>query len=565
MQLDNHNQLLANSSKKNFTFKEIEVAIRSSLTVDDCVVIERRTKKLKQELVTYVVPSSLFAPEKLLSYLETILPNELIPKAIVPVSTLPLTPSGQIDETALSNLEVTDTNLIQRWSEQIQLVPEVKQVAVVVQEHLKQQQSLRLLYLLSDYKTLISEENNTSVPSQFIRSTINQNSAYSKLAISHGGELKQEKSAPKILCEALQTTALQFPNKELVYIQPDGSEIIQSYKDLLLNAQKILAGLRKLGLKPLDKVIFQIDQSQDFIPAFWGCILGGFIPVPVSIAPAYEQVNSAVNKLHNAWQMLEQPIVLTSSQLAQSLQELPALLNIENFQVETVDNLRQNQPDRNVNQSDQDDLALLLLTSGSTGFPKGVMLTHRNLLSMTAGTAQMNNFSSDDIVLNWMPLEHVGAIVFLGLMAVDLGCKQIHVSTEYILQNPIRWLELIQRHKGSISWAPNFAFSLLNERASEINQRSWDLSSMHFLVNAGEQIVPKTARSFLKLLQRHGLPPNAIHPAFGMSETCSGITWSDGFSLETSSDDMSFVELAHQFPEHQSALLTIIIKSLLKG
>ncbi|MFN6565611.1 SDR family NAD(P)-dependent oxidoreductase [Dendronalium sp. ChiSLP03b] len=549
MQLDNHSQLLVNSNNKSFTCcRKVEVAIRSSSAVDDCVVIEKQTENLKQDLVAYVVPSGLFVPEQLLSYLQTILSSELIPKAIVPVSTLPLTPSGQIDETTLSHLKVRDASLVQRWSEQIQLVPEVKQVAVVVQEHLKQQQSLRLSDLLGDYKTLTSEENNTSVASQFTRSTINQNSSSIQLAISHGRELKREKNAPKLLWEALQKTALQFPEKELVYIQSDGSEIIQSYKDLLLDAQKILAGLRKLGLKPLDKVIFQIDLSQDFIPAFWGCILGGFIPVPVSIAPAYEQVNSAVNKLHNAWQMLEQPIVLTSSKLVQSLRELPVLLNIENFQVETVDNLRQNQPDRNIHQSDQDDLALLLLTSGSTGFPKGVMLTHRNLLSMTAGTAQMNNFSSDDIVLNWMPLEHVGAIVFLGLMAVDLGCKQIHVSTEYILQNPIRWLELIQRHKSSVSWAPNFAFSLLNERASEINQRPWDLSSMRFLVNAGEQIVPKTARSFLKLFQRHGLPPNAIHPAFGMSETCSGITWSDGFSLLTSSDEMSFVELGPPIP-----------------
>ncbi|MDZ7967788.1 MAG: SDR family NAD(P)-dependent oxidoreductase [Nostoc sp. DedSLP03] len=547
MQLDNHSQLLVNSNNKIFTYREVEVAIKSSSAVDDCVVIERQTENLKQDLIAYVVPSGLFVPEQLLSYLQTILSSELIPKAIVPVSTLPLTPSGQIDETVLNHLEVRDTNLVQQWSEQIQLVPEVKQVAVVVQEHLKQQRSLRLSDLLSDWKTLTGEENNTVTP-QFSRSTINQDFANNRLAVSHGKELKQEENAPKLLWEALQKTAIQFPEKELVYIQPDGYEIIQSYKDLLLDAQKILAGLRKIGLKPLDKVIFQIDLSQDFIPAFWGCILGGFIPVPVSIAPAYEQINSAVNKLHNAWQMLEQPIVLTSSKLVQSLRKLPALLNVENFQVETVDNLRQNQPDRNIHQSHEDDLALLLLTSGSTGFPKGVMLTHRNLLSMTAGTAQMNNFSSDEIVLNWMPLEHVGAIVFLGLMAVDLGCKQIHASTEYILQNPIRWLELIQRHQASISWAPNFAFSLLNERASEINQQSWDLSSMRFLVNAGEQIVPKTARSFLKLLQRHGLPPNAIHPAFGMSETCSGITWSDGFSLESSSDDMSFVELGPPIP-----------------
>ncbi|MUG96552.1 SDR family NAD(P)-dependent oxidoreductase [Scytonema sp. UIC 10036] len=548
MQLDDRSASLAKKRQQEYIPREIEVAIRSSLTVEDCIVIKRQTENFQQEFIAYVVPEALFAAEALLSHLQTILPSECLP-TIVPVSALPLTFSGEIDKTALSHLEITDTDLAQQWEEQIKLVPKVKQVAVVVQEHLKQQQSLRLSDLLTEWKTLTSEESKTPVRTQLSHSTHNQDSSASRLAISHGGELKREKNAPKVLTQALQKTVVEFPDKQLIYIQSDGSQIVQSYQDLLLDAQKILAGLRKLGLKPLDKVIFQIPQSQDFIPAFWGCILGSFIPVPISIAPAYEQMNSAVSKLHSAWQMLKQPIVLTTSKLASSLEKLPKLLKIENFQVETVDNLRQNQPDSNIYQSQEDDLALILLTSGSTGFPKGVMLTHRNLLSMTAGKAQVNNCDAQDIILNWMPLEHVGAIVSLGLMAVDLGCTQIHVSTEYILQNPIRWLELIQRYKASISWVPNFAFSLLNERASEINQRSWDLSSMRCLVNGGEQIVPKTLRRALHLLQPHGLPSNAVRPAFGMSETSSGITFlSEGFSLETSSDDMSFVELGSPIP-----------------
>jgi acyl transferase domain-containing protein/acyl-CoA synthetase (AMP-forming)/AMP-acid ligase II/NAD(P)-dependent dehydrogenase (short-subunit alcohol dehydrogenase family)/acyl carrier protein len=550
MQLDDSKKYLdlANSNEQKKQLKEVEAAIKSSLIIKDCLVIEKQTEELKDELVAYVVPSGIFAREKLLSHLQTTVDREWIPREIVPVSTLPLTASGQIDEIALSHLEIKDSDLVQRWSDQIQSLEEIKQVAVVIQEQVQQQPPLRLSELLPNWKNIISQEKNATGTSSSSRPKVNQDCQNNQPAISHGGELKPEKKAAKILAQTLQKTVFKYPEKEITYIQSDGSEIIQSYKNLLLDAQKIVAGLKKLGLKPQEKVIFQIDISQDFIPAFWGCILGGFIPVPISIAPNYEQINSAVNKLQNAWQMLKQPLVLTSSQLALRLRELPTLLNIENFQVETVDNLRNNEPETKIHQSQEDDLALLLLTSGSTGFPKGVMLTHRHLLSMTAGFAQGSNFDNQDIVLNWMPLEHVGAIVSMALLAFDLGCQQIHVATEYILQNPIRWLELIQHYKGSISWAPNFAFSLLNERANEINQRSWNLSSMRFLINAGEQIVPKTARSFLKLLQPFGLPPNAIRPAFGMSETCSGITYADSFSLETSSDDMSFVDLGLPIP-----------------
>ena len=367
-----------------------------------------------------------------------------------------------------------------------------------------------------------------------------------QIAISDGGILNKGTDIPIRLSEILERVALT--EKGVVYIQSDGSEYFQPYRDLLQEANRILSGLRKRGLKPQDKVIFQIDKGQDFIPAFWGCVLGGFVPVPISIAPTYEQINSTINKLHNAWQMFVQPLILTSNYLAPKIRSLSTLLNQPHFQIETVDNLRNNEPDHHIHKNQPDDLTLLLLTSGSTGLPKAVMLTHRNLLSMSAGTVQMNYFSNQDVTLNWMPLDHVGAIVFLGLMAIDLGCQQIQVPTDFILKNPLKWLELIERHQATISWAPNFAFSLINERAKEINQKTWDLSSMRFLVNAGEQIVAKTARQLLKLLDKHGLPANALRPAFGMSETGSGITWSTGFSLDNSADDMSFVELGVPIP-----------------
>lgn len=553
MQLDNYSVPLANSINRNFICREVEVAIRSGLAVDDCVVIQRQTKKLKQELVAYIVPSGYFIPEQLLSDLQKILPREYIPKAIAPISTIPLTDKGELDKATLATLELIDSDLILNIEKQLESLSEIERVAVVIEPQVKIIPPLHLENLLGENQAIslatslanvfedsLLQKLQAAIPNENIE---NQNSDSSKkLAVSHGEPLQYSEKTSKTLQEVLQRTA-QNSTKGIIYLQPNGSEKIQSYHQLWQDAQRILAGLRKLGLKPQDKVIFQLEDNQDFICAFWGCVLGGFVPVPVSIAPTYEPVNSTASKLQNAWQMLGKPIVLTSTSLAPNIDGFFRLLNLENFQIATIEQFCKCELDFKLHQSQPEDLAILLLTSGSTGIPKCVMLNHRNLLSMTAGLVSIGHFSSQESVLNWMPLDHVGALVSLSIMAVSLGCQQIHVPTDLIVQNPLKWLDLIDKHQATISWAPNFAFSLICDRSSDISRQNWDLSSMKFIINAGEPIVTKVARNFLKLLRPYGLPTNAIHPAFGMCETASGITYSNSFSLESTSDDTSFVKL----------------------
>lgn len=166
----------------------------------------------------------------------------------------------------------------------------------------------------------------------------------------------------------------------------------------------------------------------------------------------------------------------------------------------------------------------MLMTSGSTGLPKAVRLTHRNVLTRSAATEQMNGLGADDVSLNWIPLDHVTGVVMFHLRDVYLGCRQVHAPTSWILQDPLRWMDLADRHRVTVTWAPNFAFGLLAEQAHRFTGRAWDLSPMRLVMNAGEVVVASAARAFLHTLEPFGLPQDVMHPGWGMSETCSVVT-----------------------------------------
>ncbi|WP_131831274.1 AMP-binding protein [Frankia sp. CcI49] len=296
------------------------------------------------------------------------------------------------------------------------------------------------------------------------------------------------------------------------YLRADGTRLRQDYPALLEQAGRLLGGLRQAaeqaargegsgaGLVPGATVVLQISNEPDLLAAFWACVLGGYVPVPVRSVggerdrPETEQVLLAVCDL------LDDPWVVTGRTGG-----------------------RTGRPPAGRWLGDVEDLAVLLLTSGSTGRPKAVMLTHRNILSRCAATAAVNGLTPGERSFNWMPLDHVGGLVMFHVRDVYLRCTQVHAPMRWILADPTRWLDGMHTHRSTVTWAPNFAFGLVVDHAAQLRDRRWDLSSLRYIMNGGEPVKPRTAARFLSLLARHGLPSSAMYPGWGMSETSSGV------------------------------------------
>lgn len=350
--------------------------------------------------------------------------------------------------------------------------------------------------------------------------------AEAPLAEADGGDLVLADTDPATLQQALLAAAEQTPHKGTTYVHADGSEDFQSYRELLDDAQRLLEGLRTTGIAPGDSVLFQFGDNRNFVTAFWACVLGGYLPTPVSTAPRYDEESAVTRKLRNSWELLGRPLVLTDSDLLPRIRGLAQLWDVDDLRIEATEALRGNRSDAAWFPATPDDPALHLLTSGSTGTPKCVRHSHRSIVARTRAAALANGFNADDVSLNWMPLDHVGGIVMYNVRDVILQCAHVNAEISAFLTDPLRWLDWVDRFRVTNTWAPNFAFALVNDLADAARDRAWDLSSLRHICNAGEAVVPRTAHRYLSLLRPHGLPADAMRPCWGMSETSSGITYS---------------------------------------
>lgn len=523
---------------------QIESVIRRDPSVFDCAVLARTDEHGSVQLVACLVGLKPLDFKTLVSRFAFGLPEAAVPSVFIPVSSIPLTPSGRPDHSALSSLGAIDSDLLQRWEASLKNVRGVLQAGVIVREGRRPCPPLHLADLIPDWQRDKATESVALAPAP----TTNQGYAPTnqRLAVSHGVVLYLPNSLPASLAATLQRAAHSSPDKGILYLDAQGAESRLSYPELLNRADRVLGGLRSAGLRAGDKVLFQLPNNLDFLIGFWACQLGGMVPAPLSIPSSYCADNAVAQKLHSAWALLGQPLVLTERTLAPLISS--AFENVKGFCVTAIEDLAKHGGGCEWADGVSGNLALLLLTSGSTGKPKAVMHSHKTLLSRSAGEVQWNELSCDDVSLNWLPLDHVASLVQFHLRDVYLACNEIQVATERVLRNPLEWLDLIDRFGATVTWAPNFAFGLINDCALEIGRRKWNLSSMRNLLDGGEAIVSKTARRFLELLEPHGLPPGALHPVWGMSETAAGVTSSKRFSLATTRPEDPFVDVGEPLP-----------------
>jgi fatty-acyl-CoA synthase len=317
--------------------------------------------------------------------------------------------------------------------------------------------------------------------------------------------------------------------KHLILWEDDSEAQSITFAELYDGAQAVASRLAARGIGRGDAVALMLPTSREFFLTFAGVLLAGGVPVPIyppvraDRIAEYAERQSAI--LHNA----EARLLVTfreASRVAKLLRpKVPSLEHI----VTAADLLSENAARRIASlrvplESSSADLALLQYTSGSTGNPKGVQLTHANLLANVRAIGEALAIRPDDVGASWLPLYHDMGLIGAWLMPLYFGLPVVVLSPVSFVARPARWLWALHRHRATLTAAPNFAYELAVRKIADSDIQGLDLSSLRAALNGAEPVNAATLDRFAARFTRYGFPREAFLPVYGLAESSLAVT-----------------------------------------
>jgi 1-acyl-sn-glycerol-3-phosphate acyltransferase len=336
-----------------------------------------------------------------------------------------------------------------------------------------------------------------------------------------------EPSHAATLLEVLEWHARLHPERVHIVLgreRGDGLEEQSITHAALLQAATAAAGaLQAHGLQPGDTVAIMLPTGGDYFSTFFGAMLAGGIPVPLYPPLRASQLEDYLRRQTAILSNCRARLLVTTSE-AKAAARLLMTHAPDLRRVLTADELRGGgafeRPRVNT-----DDLAFLQYTSGSTGNPKGVMLSHANLLANLRAMGRVVQASSADVFVSWLPLYHDMGLIGAWFGSLYYGARLVAMSPLAFLGRPARWLWAIHRHRGTLGAGPNFAYELCARKIEDSEIEGLDLSSWRLAFNGAEPVSADTLAAFTRRFARYGFAPAAMAPVYGLAECCVGLAF----------------------------------------
>ncbi len=388
-----------------------------------------------------------------------------------------------------------------------------------------------VLRLEKEFATSLSEQAlaTSETPRDLLRFLLGSLGHEAKIADRTVASLVQSDGVPapsnaqaSTLTEALEYHVERQPDRLTVFMYEEDKEFPLSYRALWDGAMGYAAQLTRAGLKPGQMVAIMLPTCKEYLYTFYGVLLAGGVPVPLyppaRLSTIEDHLSRHVGILKSAGATLmvtvreAKPLAYLLRAHVESLRSVLVPADLEGGSAGFT-------PVR----AKPGDMGFLQYTSGSTGNPKGVVLSHANLMANVRAMGGAVSAHSGDVFVSWLPLYHDLGLIGANFASLVLGFPTVLMSPLAFLSRPSSWMRTIHRHRGTMSGGPNFAFELCLRRIPEEDMEGIDLSSWRFAFNAAEPVSPDTIVAFEKRFAKYGLRGNCLSPSYGLAESSVGV------------------------------------------
>jgi len=323
------------------------------------------------------------------------------------------------------------------------------------------------------------------------------------------------------LVEALAWHVKHHPDRIHIHLREEaGTTTPLSYQWLWDKSRAIAGGLAAHGLGRHDTVAIMLRTEQHFFPVFMGALMAGCVPVPLYPPFRADRIEEYAKRQIGILRNAEARLLITfkevhriASLLTKQVSSLKAVVAADALADTPTAPIR----------SSGDAPALIQYTSGSTGQPKGVLLSHGNLMANIRSIERRLMITSGDTAVSWLPLYHDMGLIGAWLGPLYTGVPVALMSPLTFLARPVRWLQALHTHRGTVSPAPNFAYDLCATRIKDAELDGLDLSSVRILLNGSETVSANTLNRFISRFEPYGLIPTAVLPVYGLAECSVGL------------------------------------------
>ncbi len=321
--------------------------------------------------------------------------------------------------------------------------------------------------------------------------------------------------------------AASIVHKGYTFLDNDLKPTNWSFAGICREAKRIGGCLQALGLSKGDRLALILSSPENFVLSFLGAVSVGMMPVPMYPPLALGRLDNYIEKAEGILRVSGAKAILTTKDLIPVLQpafsRLPALQNI--LEIETLITMTS---DLAISEyrAQPDEPCFLQFTSGSTSAPRGVIVTHRNLMANARGIIKSLEIDPDrDRAVSWLPLYHDMGLIGFVIATLVAQVPVVFIPTIAFVKHPGVWMETVHKYRATITFGPNFAFDLAAKRAPKLSRLNPDLSCLRVLGCGAEPINPKTMEIFIASFSPWGLRPTAILPSYGMAEATLAIAF----------------------------------------